>query len=292
MDVEALSRLGCEKEGDMETMRAQLFYKAADLQGWDFRTHNTINYRENVGKVVKCPDQIEEAQLCSSTVIHASRKPNGVFVGASIPCSLFKVQGIPLVSDKEKSGFKEFKVLEEFPQEQLDSIFGWKYHEACEPIYPLTLDAIKIGNEQIALLQNWDSVRASVWDSVRASVGDSVGASVWSSVGASVWDSVGASVGDSVGASVWDSVGTSVGASVWASVWDSVGAYIGSFFPKIKHWKYAPKNIKGYPYQSSVNLWRQGIVPSFDGTTWRLHVDKNAKIAYEITAEKLRSWKP
>src|ERR1035437_8147049 len=64
----------------------------------------------------------------------------------------------------------------------------------------------------------------------------------------------------------WASVGDSVRASVRASVW----AYTGSFF-NIPVWKYT-KNPKGkYPYQSLVTLWLTGLVPSFDGTMWRLH---------------------
>jgi len=64
--------------------------------------------------------------------------------------------------------------------------------------------------------------------------------------------------------SVWNSVGISVGTSVIV--------YISSFF-----------NIK-YDYDcSSLNkLWNRGFVPSFDGTTWRLHSGKNAKIVYEL----------
>ena len=141
----------------------------------------------------------------------------------------------------------------------------------------------------------WDSVRDSVWASVwysvrdsvgasvgaslRASVGASVGASVWASVrdsvGDSVWDSVrdsvrasvGYSVRDSVGASVWDSVGD----SVWNSVWASVGAYISTFFA-IKY---------NHDLSSAIKLWESGLVPSFDGTTWRLHSGEKADIVYE-----------
>ena len=86
------------------------------------------------------------------------------------------------------------------------------------------------------------------------------------------WDSVRDSVGDSVWASVGDSVGASVGASVWA--------YIGSLFLNIKDWIYAPKT-DGYPYQSCVDLWKRGFVPSYDGKTWRLHSGKDAKIVYQ-----------
>ena len=106
----------------------------------------------------------------------------------------------------------------------------------------------------------------------------------------SVWDSVWASVRDSVRDSVRASVWASVGASVWDSVRTSVWAYIGSLFP-IKTWKYTPKNIQGYPYQPCVDLWKQGIASSFDGETWRLHTNLDARIAYEISAKKLRELK-
>jgi hypothetical protein len=141
----------------------------------------------------------------------------------------------------------------------------------------------------------WASVRASVWASVRDSVWDSVGDSVWASVWdsvwasvrASVWDSVRASVGDSVGASVWDSVWDSVWASVWASVGASVRAYTSSFF-ELREWKYI-KHPKGKnPFQPCIDLWNKGIVPSYDGTKWRLH-GKNGKIIWEGKIEDIKS---
>ena len=113
----------------------------------------------------------------------------------------------------------------------------------------------KITEKHIDLLKSWASVRASVK------------ANVWDSIGANVWDSV----WDSVKASVWD--------SIVASVW----SYVGSFFnlPR-KVWKHT-ENIKctGYPFQPAVDLWEMGLVPSFDGTTWRLHGGKKAKVLWE-----------
>ena len=92
----------------------------------------------------------------------------------------------------------------------------------------------------------------------------------WLKEWASVRDSVGASVSASVWASVWASVGNSVRASVGASVW----AYISSFF-----------NIEyKADFSSAIKLWESGLVPSFDGTTWRLHSGKSADVVYE--------WKP
>ena len=64
--------------------------------------------------------------------------------------------------------------------------------------------------------------------------------------------------------SVWDSVGD--------SVWDSVGAYISSFFD-IEY---------GYDFTPAIKLWEAGLVPSFDGTTWRLHSGEGADVVYEL----------
>ena len=74
--------------------------------------------------------------------------------------------------------------------------------------------------------------------------------------------------------SVWDAVRASVGASVWDSVGASVGAYIGSFFDI---------DYK-FDFSSAVKLWEAGLVPSFDGKTWRLHTGKDAHVVYEMEA--------
>ena len=105
-----------------------------------------------------------------------------------------------------------------------------------------------VNDSEIALLMMW----ASVWDSVRASVR----ASVWASVRA----------------------------SVWASVCDSVWAYISSFF-SIANYKYIDHETGANPFQPCIDLWNLGLVPSFDGKTWRLHkmCDK-AKIIYRARA--------
>ena len=87
-----------------------------------------------------------------------------------------------------------------------------------------------------------------------------------------------ASVRDLVLDSVWDAVRDLVLDSVWASVrdsvWASVWAYIGSFFDIDYKYDFAP----------SIKLWESGLVPSFDGETWRLHSGKAAEVVHE--------WKP
>ena len=114
-------------------------------------------------------------------------------------------------------------------------------------VHPFEIESPKITKEHLKLLKNWASVRDSV---------GSVRDSVWYSVG-SVRDSVWYSVRDLV----W---------SVWYSVWDSVWAYTGSFFT-LPRWHYIKHKKGQYPFQSCVDLWEQGIVPSYDGKIWRLH---------------------
>jgi hypothetical protein len=59
-----------------------------------------------------------------------------------------------------------------------------------------------------------------------------------------------------------------------------------------KDWKYTDKiDCKGYPFESSVKLWKLGLMPSFDGKIWRLHTGKKAKIIYEIPQVELRKMK-
>ena len=220
----------------MKTVKA---YKLARPDGWDFYTGKTINYRESIGKIVKCPNGNAKLGVCSSGVIHASENPNDCFVGAKIPCSAYRVKGKPVCGDDSKWGFLELRVIGELTD--LDSLFGWKYSEAINPIHPFKLKPCKVTQQDIANLKRWASVGDPVWDSVRASV--------------------------------WDSVG--------ASVWDPVGAYIGSLFPNIERWKYIEHKEREYPFQCAVDLWKRGFVPSFDGKVWRLHSGKDAKIVYE-----------
>lgn len=114
-------------------------------------------------------------------------------------------------------------------------------------VNPLEIPPPEITDEHKELLRQW------------AQVGDQV----WDQVGAQVRDQVGAQVGAQVRAQVRDQVGT----QVWAHVW----AYISSFFDI----QYA------YDFSSAVKLWEAGFVASYDGTTWRLHAGKDAKIVYE-----------
>lgn len=170
---------------------------------------------------------------------------------------------------------------------------AWKAHAmwkkqlykilVCKPIVnPFKVKPPVVAEKHLGLLRAWALVRDSV--------GSSVGNLVRDSVGNSVGSSVGNSVGDLVRESVGYSVGYSVGNSVRDSVRDSLYAYIGSFFklPR-REWKYTDAvKADGYPFQAAVDLWEAGLVPSFDGSTWRLHGGKDAKIFYSVSEKQLR----
>lgn len=134
----------------------------------------------------------------------------------------------------------------------------------------------KVTKKEIFLLKKWASLR----DSLRDSLWDYLWASVRDSVKASVRDSVRASVRSSLRDSLWDTVKASVRDSVWPSLRDSIGAYFSTFFNIKYKFDFSPLN----------KLWNKGIIPSFDGRVWRLHIGKQARIIFEIYQEDLKNY--
>ena len=184
-----------------------------------------------------------------------------------------------------KRRYEEITIIRELTEDEIkagllacEKAEGYKVCEACYPIHPFKVEPMPLEDAK-KLLQEWKKVMGSVFDLVRGSVFDLVRDSVMDLVWDSVMDSVRASVMDLVRDSVmdlvWDSVRASVMDSVWdsvmGSVFDSVWAYISSLFPNIKKWKYVNNEDGVNPFQSCIDLWKGGYVPSFDGKTWRLH---------------------
>ncbi len=240
------------------------------------------DFQYEIGQTYVCPDFDESDEECSQGFYATDLE--GLPYALRKGYKVFEVE----MGGREKS-FSLYKhrwetqtILREVPEGELRELLekesvrvGYNLSEVCFPLNPLTdVDHCEVTEEDIENLKKWASVGDSVW----ASVGDSVWDSVWSSVGASVW----ASVGDSVRASVGDSVGDSVWASVRVYVNDSLYAYISSLFPNIKKWEGIDHEEGVNPFQSGIDLWKRGLVPSFDGIdTWRLHAGKDAKIVYE-----------
>ena len=229
------------------------------------------NFQFEIGKEYSCLDFDEDITKDCSRGYYATDL-NGLIYSFNINKKVFEceVKGKRVEIDKYKRRYENITLKKEIFHIELKQLLktdeinkkeGFNYIEAMFPINPLLIKSKKVTTKDIELLKVWDSVRASVRDSVR----DSVRASVWASVGDSVRDSVRASVRDSVGDSVWD--------SVWA--------YISSLFPNIKQWKHAKHKEGINPYQSCVDLWKSGFIPSYDGKTWMLHSNTNAKIVFQ-----------
>lgn len=239
--------------------------------------HQNYNYgklEDVLGKKMVCEDFDDNAYNDCSDGFYATdidglvyslnnHKDNRVFE--------VEVRGRSVIYDKYKQRFEKQTIVKMLSKSEVRKLIkeqskkmDWDYYHACYPVKPLKINKPFNKEKALRLLREWASVRASVWNSV--------------------W----ASVGDSVGDSVWDSVWASVGASVRGSVGDSVGAYISSLFPSIKKWKYINHKEGVNPFQSGIDLWNMGLIPSFDGNVWRLHKGKNAKIVLEISREELR----
>lgn len=241
-------------------------YKLTRPDGTDFYS-GTIDYAKNIGKRIRLAETDgPEVGVCGRG-LHASKNPNDCFIGAKIPCRAFQVQGYDRIAgDNQKTRYKALRIIKEI--KDLDSLFSWRYSEAVNPICPFGLKPPKIDRDILALLFQWSSIRTPVEGSVRTLIRDSAGHSVESAIQDLMWDSV------------WNSLRASLKALSkslnWTSFWDSFGtllwAYIGSMFSKGE-----------YPFQPAVDLWKMGLVPSFDGKTWRLHGGEKTKILWEGT---------
>jgi hypothetical protein len=133
----------------------------------------------------------------------------------------------------------------------------------------------RVSKEIISLLKEWNSVFALV-NKANKLILDSVNNSVFASVNNSVFSLVN------------NSVFSSVPDLVFASVLDSVWAYFSSFFD-LKNWGYVEHKEGFNPFQCCIDLWEMGIVPSFDGNTYRLHSGKNADVIYVIDKKDLEN---
>jgi hypothetical protein len=270
--------------------------------------HRDYNYgklEDVLGKKLVCEDFDDDAYNDCSDGFYAT-DIDGLIYSLNIykDNRVFEIEmgGKSVISNTYKQRFEKQTIIRMLPKTEVRKLIreqsktmDWDYYHTCYPVNPLKLNKPFDKEKALKLLEEWDSMRDSVRASVGASVRDSAWASVWDSVldsvGASVLDSVGASVGASVRDSAWASVWDSVLDSVWDSVGDSVRAYTSSLFPSIKKWKYKNHEEGVNPFQSGIDLWNMGLVPSFDGAVWRLHKGEYAEVVLEITREELREVK-
>jgi len=262
-------------------------YTLTKLDGTDFYS-GKINFAENIGKVVRISDcdwsGYEEDDVIFALGIKAAHNPNDCLVGGRIPCRAFRVKGVQRIAgDKTKTHYQAVKVLEEITD--LDSLFGWKYSEAMNPVNPFEIKPPKINDSHIGLLGQWALIQDLIWDlnefSIKASILHTavnvIDSSILYSLERIIYDEVWEPILRSVEAEAEDWIKVLLLNSIRYAVW----AYIGSLFPNIKKWKYINHKPGVHPFQCAVTLWKQGLVPSFDGETWRLHGGEKARVLWE-----------
>jgi len=246
-------------------------YKLAQPDGWDFRTGCTINYRGDgtFPHTVRVPNPRPALGVCSPGVIHASVRPEDCFVGARIPCSAYRVRGVPVAEDKRKYGFVELEVLEEITD--LDSLFPFNYTEACNPINPFLAPRVEVTGEMLDILREWSRVWTLglpistfmdglplLWITVRDGIWNRLLLSmeplypIWRCFPDKAWDSA-----------------VSCAASYAASLFKPGFSCPGM---SRRQWK---------SFQVGAGLWRRGVIPSFDGEVWRLHSGEKAAVIWE-----------
>ena len=207
-----------------------------------------------------------------------------------------EVRGQSRIFDCMKQRYEDIMLTDELTTDQIKQMaidaeqrVGYRLSEVLFPVNPMLLPITTPTAADLILLKQWASVRDGAERCVRASVGDSLWNSMGSRVCTSAWASVLDGAGDNVGSRVWDSMGDGARDSAWSRVWDnvrdsvgdSVGAYIGSLFPTVTKWEYVNHTPGVYPFQSAVDLWRRGLVPSYSGGVWRLHSGAQAEIVWE-----------
>jgi len=251
-----------------------------------FKNYRYGELKDFIGNQMTCTDFDTSNEECSNG-FYATDEEGLLYTNLSGNKKVFEVEvtGDYKVFNQFKQRFEKQSFLRVMPDDELrqrvsaaSGVLSYNLYEALFPIDPRKIKVGKVTKKEIALLKEW----ASVGDSVRDSVRDSIRDSVWASIRASVWTSV----GTSVGASVWDSVGDSVGDSIRDSVWASIRAFVWAFtsslFPNIQQWKYINHEIGVNPFQACIDLWKSGLIPSYNDQTWRLHAGQDMKVVYEL----------
>lgn len=230
-------------------------YKVLIKNGSDLNAPFQDHFKYELNKWYHCADFDDNKSNDCSTGFYATDPVGLLYVNLSRPNSVVvecQVKGKEVLCDKYfKHRYEHIRIKRILPKKEL--------------IQLLKKESKRVGfNVEIALLPKNPIAGApkqvkqehiellKVWNSVRNSVSDSVSDSVLNSVSGSVW------------------------------------AYVSCCFPKITQWKYIEHKKGENPFQSCIDLWNAGFVPSFDGRIWRLHSGKDATVVFEIKKEEMK----
>jgi hypothetical protein len=164
---------------------------------------------------------------------------------------------------------------------------GYKLSEVIFPFNPFTVYTEKEVTEKIVTpqiikkLNEWKTALETVLETVWGPVWGPAWGPAWETAWGPVLETVRETVRGPVLETVRETVREFIREIAWESIPNIISTYISSFFPGIEKW-YGIEHEPGVnPFQSGVDLWRAGFVPSFDGKTWRLHAGPKATVVYK-----------
>lgn len=239
-------------------------YKVVE-KDMDAPFRDTFTYR--VGKEYRCRSINTDVTIACAKGFYAT-DIDGLPYAYNIHRRVFEceVWGRRVEFDEFKRRYEYIRLVKEMSTQELielakpwDKRLEYRLSEVLNPINPASITPPDITEAHIELVRQWKTVM------------DSMKTSVWKSV----WDSVRASARDSVAHSVFDSVSNPMSSSMWA--------YVGSLFTSIPKWKYIDHVPGAYPFQPAIDLWKQGLVPSYDDKMWRLYSSKRMDVLWRGT---------
>ena len=195
-----------------------------------------------------------------------------------------EVKGKAVECDQYKRRYEKIKIVRKCTKtetiaeaQKIEGKLGYKLSEVIYPVHPLKGVARKPQKKDVDNLILWTStersfVEDSVADYMEPPVVDTIRDSVVDTMWGSMTDTICGSLGISVVYPIWDPVVYPIWSSVVDSIWDSVWGYVSGWFFNYEK--------EANPFQPCIDLWYRGFVPSFDGTTWRLHSGKDADVVY------------
>jgi len=245
-------------------------------------TSHFQGFQYEIGAECHCEDFDNDQSTDCSNGFYATGVEGLLYTNLAKGRKVFEVEvwGQEVLHPPYKNRYEYQKIIREVPLSEVKALvfeqnkkMGWNFYNTLFPINPLELPKVtKVTEQDVELLKEWASVSDSGSDSGSDSVVDLVWDLVVDSVGEEVGDAVYGSVCNAVYGAVCNAVYGSVPVSVGDSVRASVYAYSTSLFPNIEF---------EYDFSSCIKLCNKGLVPSYDGTSWRLHSGKNADIIWE-----------
>ncbi len=248
------------------------------------------SYKYKIGKEYHCKNFDNNPNNQCSKGYYATNIDGILYANLANNRQVFEceVWGEAIEIDQYKMRYENIKLTRKLEKLEIIKLlnkkdYGFNIIQAVYPIQPFSI-AVVVNDNHIDLLKQWIRVCNKIKQRVSVSATDSILGSdtdITDDLGGAVCNSLIDMTGDPAYVSAWHLIHLGT-IPVKKSVWDLIGAYYSSMFPTIKKWKYIDHKEGKNPFQPAIDLWNEGLVPSFDGETWRLHGGKNAEILHQI----------